>query len=52
MNVIFGVIDVIILTIVNFFTLFVLNLKKKKKVHEERRTSPQGIIICFLGNSV
>lgn len=31
MNVIFGVIDVIILTIVNFFTLFVLNLKKKKR---------------------
>lgn len=30
MNVIFGVIDVIILTIVNFFTLFVLNLKKKR----------------------
>lgn len=35
MNVIFGVIDVIILIIVNFFTLFVLNLKKKKGTRGE-----------------
>lgn len=51
MNVIFGVIDVIILTIVNFFYTICIEFEKKK-VHEERRTSPQGIIICFLGNSV